>query len=237
MIFYPDGKLSVPRELKHVVWKVTMKSGEIWAIDPTGRQYGSQTVFMGWAEFAQAHILEETGECYWRDFNHFYTLTAGSCKNSLLRLYQHNEQYAAAQLFLKYLKLTIPNLKLRALNVALRGTQAAVDEFTNKICEALVFGLQPTFDDWYESEYFAKYRMNILKEFFESKGSAKKNEQEMKLFEARILEEEAEDLPEDPPSAPQLPLELAQMVKNGTKLFTVGPDAGDEAKFSKLYTG
>lgn len=62
-ILQSGAQIDLPEPLPHNLYRVTLKNGEIWAIDTTGAQYGCAEPLCPWRDFEQQRVSKINREC------------------------------------------------------------------------------------------------------------------------------------------------------------------------------
>ena len=156
----PDGhRLAPPDSFFHNLYRVTLKSGEVWAIDTTGAQYGYPNPCDPWPDFEQRRSCKVIRECdfgyirrqVWQDYGMFPMKYMVTQKIEKLELAEALEE-------------KIPTLAQGhggKLNAILRGSDAAFKEAKDRFLDQLDDHLKASMAKLYDPDQTARRNKEV----------------------------------------------------------------------------
>lgn len=156
----PTGHtIGSPDALFHNLYRVTLKNGEIWAVDPTGAQYGNADSPCPWHDYAQRWAIEINRECefgYIR--NQAYTSYGMFPQRHMIA------QTMEKQELTKLLEEKIPLLAREhggKLNAMLAGSDAIFRQAKERFLDMLGNHLKVSLDKLYSPDRIARRNKEI----------------------------------------------------------------------------
>jgi hypothetical protein len=154
-LVFPDGHhIDPPDLLFHNLYRVTLKNGEVWAIDTTGAQYGYADPLCPWRDFEQHRSSKINRECEFGYIRHQVFQKFG-----MFPARQMVAQKVEKQDLVKALEEKIPAWAQEyggKLNAILRGSDAAFKQAKNRFLDQLEDHIKASMTKLYTPEQITR---------------------------------------------------------------------------------
>ena len=157
---FPNGqRIDPPNSFFHSFYRVTLKNGEVWAVDTTGAQYGHPDPLCPWPDFEQRRSCKVIRECEFGYIRHQVYQSYGMFPVRHMIVQKTEKQEISEALEGK-----IPALARECggkLNAILRGSDAAFEQARDRFLCQLEDHLKASMTKLYAPDQIARRNREI----------------------------------------------------------------------------